>query len=114
MDKCLFCSIASKEIPSAIVYEDDQVFAFRDIQPQAPVHILVIPKRHVDSAHALTHSHTESISHLLTVIPGIAEQEGIAKDGYRIVTNVGQHGQQTVSHLHYHILGGRQLSWPPG
>ncbi|GLV13560.1 histidine triad nucleotide-binding protein [Alicyclobacillus hesperidum] len=114
MENCLFCQIVAGEIPSQKVYEDDVVYAFQDIRPQAPIHILIIPKRHISSAQSVTDSDTAILGHLHAVIPQIAANAGIAETGYRVVTNVGRHGQQTVPHLHYHVLGGRQLGWPPG
>ena len=106
---CIFCKIIAGEIPSSKVYEDEFVLAFRDIAPQAPVHILVIPKVHVSSLAEVTDEVWEAVSHLLSVIPKIAKAEGLL-DGYRVVTNVGDHGCQSVKHLHFHILGGKKLS----
>lgn len=113
MSDCIFCKIAQKEIPSKIVYEDDTTIAFRDVEPQAPTHVLVIPKKHVKSVMEL--SDKELAAHILTeVIPKIAKDEGIAEKGFRVVANVGEDGGQTVPHLHFHILGGRSMQWPPG
>ncbi len=113
MSDCIFCKIAQKEIPSNIVYEDDTTIAFRDVEPQAPTHVLVIPKKHVKSVMEL--SDKELAAHILTeVIPKIAKDEGIAEKGFRVVANVGEDGGQTVPHLHFHILGGRSMQWPPG
>lgn len=106
---CIFCKIIAGEIPSSKVYEDEFVLAFRDIAPQAPVHILVIPKVHVSSLAEVTDEAQGAVSHLLSVIPKIAKAEGLS-DGYRVVTNVGDHGCQSVKHLHFHILGGKKLS----
>ncbi|EPZ48296.1 histidine triad nucleotide-binding protein [Alicyclobacillus acidoterrestris] len=114
MADCLFCKLIAGEIPSDKVYEDDDVLAFRDIRPQAPVHVLVIPKQHVDSAQAVTPDDALLIGRLHATIPTIAKTLEIDQDGYRVVTNIGRYGQQTVQHLHYHIVGGRQLGWPPG
>ena len=111
---CLFCKIANKEIPSNIVYEDDLCLSFRDIDPQAPVHILIIPKTHISSALEIDGNNSGIIAHIYEVAAKIARDLGIAKDGYRIVTNVGENGGQTVGHLHFHMLGGRNLGWPPG
>jgi histidine triad (HIT) family protein len=97
------------EIPSTRVFEDAQVVAFRDIQPAAPVHVLIVPRDHVTSIHALDDSHADIAVALLRSARAVAEQEGIAADGYRVVTNVGPHGGQTVDHLHLHVLGGRPL-----
>ena len=106
---CLFCRIIAGEIPSAKVYEDDRCFAFRDIAPQAPVHILVVPKTHIASADKLNADNAALAAHILTVIPSIAAAEGLA-GGYRIVSNVGGDAGQTVHHLHFHILGGQRLN----
>lgn len=111
---CLFCKIAAKEIPSTTVYEDDLVYAFRDIDPQAPVHILIIPKQHIGSVNEITDENCAIVGHIFKVAAEIAKKEGIAEDGYRVVTNIGENGGQTVGHLHYHMLGGRSLQWPPG
>ena len=111
---CLFCKIIKGEIPSAKVYEDDKVYAFRDIEPQAPVHILIIPKEHIASANELTEENASIVGHIFAVAAKIAKEEGIADGGYRIVNNCGQDGGQTVGHLHFHMLGGRSLAWPPG
>ena len=111
---CLFCKIIKGEIPSAKVYEDDKVYAFRDIEPQAPVHILIIPKEHIASANELTEKNASIVGHIFAVAAKIAKEEGIAEGGYRIVNNCGQDGGQTVGHLHFHMLGGRSLAWPPG
>ena len=111
---CLFCKIIKGEIPSAKVYEDDKVYAFRDIEPQAPVHILIIPKEHIVSANELAEENASVVGHIYAVAAKIAKEEGIAEGGYRIVNNCGQDGGQTVKHLHFHMLGGRSLAWPPG
>ena len=111
---CLFCKIAAGEIPSTKVYEDDLVYAFRDIEPQAPVHILIIPKKHISSVNEINDENCAIVGHIFKVAAEIAKNEGIAEDGYRIVTNIGENGGQTVKHLHYHMLGGRSLQWPPG
>ena len=111
---CLFCKIINGDIPSAKVYEDDKVYAFRDIEPQAPVHILIIPKEHIASANELTEENASVVGHIFAVAAKIAKEEGIADGGYRIVNNCGEDGGQTVGHLHFHMLGGRSLQWPPG
>lgn len=111
---CLFCKIVAGDIPSAKVYEDEKVYAFRDIEPQAPVHILIIPKEHIASANELTEENASVVGHIFAVAAKIAKDEGIADGGYRIVNNCGQDGGQTVGHLHFHMLGGRSLQWPPG
>jgi histidine triad (HIT) family protein len=110
---CLFCKIVAGEIPSDKVLETDDVLAFRDINPGAPTHVLVIPKRHVASVHELERSDAEEVASLFDAIKQVAEQEGV-RDGYRVVTNVGADAGQSVFHLHLHVLGGRPLSWPPG
>ncbi|PJA76976.1 histidine triad nucleotide-binding protein [bacterium CG_4_9_14_3_um_filter_65_15] len=114
MTPCLFCEICAGNIPSAEVFSDDQVLAFRDIDPQAPTHILVIPRRHIASLAELAPADTELLGHLLMTATGIAEGEGLAGAGYRVVVNCGRHGGQAVDHLHVHVLGGRQMAWPPG
>ena len=106
---CLFCKIISGEIPSGKVYEDEWVYAFRDIAPQAPVHILVVPKTHIASADEISAENAVLVSHIFEVIPQIAKAEGL-QNGYRVVTNVGEDGCQSVKHLHFHILGGKQLA----
>ena len=109
---CIFCKIAKKEIPSSVVYEDDKVLAFNDISPQAPVHILVIPKIHVTSVAEL--EDMDVVRDLFSVMKRLAEEKGIAKSGYRIVVNHGKDAGQAVPHLHFHLLGGRPLEWPLG
>ena len=106
MDNCIFCRILSGEIPSNKVYEDEHVFAFRDIQPQAPVHILIVPKNHMPDVLSLD---GETGIRLLEAAKAIAKAEGIAETGFRLVTNCGEHGAQSVKHLHFHLLGGAQL-----
>lgn len=109
---CLFCSIVSGEIPSTKVYEDEWVYAFKDIDPQAPVHIVLIPKEHC--ANFMELKDMKILSYLGEAAQKICAQEGIDKNGFRVVTNCGEQGGQTVDHLHFHILGGRNLMWPPG
>ncbi len=106
---CLFCKIIAGDIPSTKVYEDDMVYAFRDINPQAPTHILVIPKTHIASVAEVTGDNSNLVAHIFEVIPKIAEAEGLA-NGYRVVSNCGPDAGQTVFHLHFHILGGKELS----
>ena len=106
---CIFCKIAAGEIPSTKVYEDEKILAFRDIAPMAPTHILVIPKVHIASVAEITADNADLVSHIFTVIPKIAAQEGL-DNGYRVVSNCGPDAGQTVPHLHFHILGGKQLS----
>lgn len=110
---CLFCSIATKDIPSAMIYEDDKVMAFKDINPQAPVHFLVVPKVHIKSLDQIGEEHDGLISHMMRLIPKLAKEQGIEK-GYRVVNNCGPEGGQTVDHIHFHVLGKRDMLWPPG
>lgn len=107
--ECIFCRIVAGEIPSAMVYEDEHVIAFRDIAPAAPTHVLVIPRQHVDSIHSADLD-GETVVALIRAAQLVAEHEGIHEGGYRLVTNVGELGGQSVSHLHWHVLGGRQLA----
>ena len=111
---CLFCKIAAGKIPSDKVYEDDELLAFRDIDPKAPTHILVIPKAHITSINQLDVENSLIVSKAFLLLKNIAKHEGISESGYRVVTNVLKDGGQTVDHLHFHLLGGRNLSWPPG
>ena len=106
---CLFCKIAAGEIPSQKVYEDDTVYAFRDINPMAPVHVLVIPRTHIPSLDGINAENSGVVAHLMEKIPVIAAHEGLTQ-GYRLVSNCGEHACQSVKHLHFHILGGKQLS----
>ena len=108
MSNCLFCKIIAGDIPSAKVYEDDSILAFRDIAPQAPTHILVIPKAHIPSCDGITAENSAVVAHIFTVIPQIAKAEGL-ENGYRVVSNCGDHAGQTVPHLHFHILGVKQM-----
>lgn len=110
---CLFCKIASGEVPSIVLYEDDDIMAFEDIDPQAPVHFLVIPKRHIDSANDLTAADGPLLGKIFATISNLCREKGI-ENGHRIVTNIGAYGGQSVGHLHFHVLGGRALAWPPG
>lgn len=109
MENCIFCKIIAGDIPSTKVYEDELVYAFRDINPQAPTHILVIPKAHIGSVNEITAENSGVVSHIFQVIPQIAAAEGLA-GGYRVVSNCGADAGQTVFHLHFHILGGKALS----
>jgi histidine triad (HIT) family protein len=109
---CLFCKIAAGEIPSEVVFNDDQVVVFRDIQPKAPTHVLAIPRRHIPSAAELTEGDGALLTALFSAMRHVAEEAGIR--GYRIVTNVGAEAGQSVFHLHFHLLSGRPMTWPPG
>lgn len=114
MADCLFCKIANGEIPTDMVYQDDVCAAFRDIEPQAPVHVLIVPKAHIASALELNEENAAVVSHIFRAAAKIARELGIADGGFRIVNNCGADGGQTVGHLHFHLLGGRSLQWPPG
>lgn len=114
MEKTIFQRIADKEIPAEIVYEDADCLAFRDVSPQAPTHVLLIPRKAIPSLQDLSEADTKLLSHLWLLVPKLAEQLGIAESGYRVVVNCGAEGGQTVDHLHLHILGGRYMTWPPG
>lgn len=111
---CIFCKIIAGEIPSSKVYEDDKVFAFRDINPEAPVHVLIIPKKHIASINDLEQGDVDIMGHIFIVAKKIAKEMNIDADGYRIVSNCGQSAGQTVHHIHFHLLGGRSMQWPPG
>ena len=111
---CIFCKIAKGEIPSDIVHRDDKVVAFRDINPQAPVHLLIIPHRHIETILDLTPADHELVGHMLQVAGQLAQQEGISEKGFRLVFNCREHGGQEVYHIHLHLLGGRAMRWPPG
>jgi histidine triad (HIT) family protein len=110
---CLFCKIVAGEIPSQKVFEDESTYAFRDIHPQAPSHILIVPRRHIDSLAEIRAEDQELLGHLHVVAADLAKSEGLGK-GFRTVVNTGSDGGQTVNHLHVHLLGGRPLGWPPG
>ncbi len=114
MSDCIFCKIIRKEIPSRIVYEDDRVLAFEDINPKAPVHILIIPKEHFASLAEAPAGRQELLGHIHFVARDIARDKGIADTGYRLVLNTGRDSGQEVLHIHYHLFGGRRLGWPPG
>jgi histidine triad (HIT) family protein len=114
MSECIFCKIVARTIPAALVYEDDMVVAFDDLNPQAPTHTLVIPRKHVASIAELQDSDVGLLGRLMLAGNKIAKLKGIADAGYRVVVNTGAHGGQSVFHLHLHVLGGRHLAWPPG
>ncbi|MBD0370435.1 MAG: histidine triad nucleotide-binding protein [Pyrinomonadaceae bacterium] len=111
---CLFCRIIAGEIPADVVHTDDRSVAFRDINPQAPTHILVIPREHIESLDEATQRDESTLGHLLRVAARLANQEGLSESGYRTVINTGAGAGQSVFHLHLHVLGGRQMNWPPG
>ena len=111
---CLFCKIINGEIPSTKVYENDMVYAFRDIDPQAPEHVIIVPKTHMQSANDITADNAKYISAVWEAVPVIAKQLGIDANGYRVVNNCGEDGGQTVAHIHFHLMGGRKFSWPAG
>ena len=114
MQDCLFCRIAAKEVPATIVHEDDEAVAFEDIDPQAPVHILVIPRAHIESAAAVAEADEELVGRLVRIAAELAADRGLDKTGFRLVLNSGSDAGQAVNHLHLHVLGGRAMSWPPG
>ena len=111
---CLFCRIAAGEIPANVVYSDDEVMAFRDIAPRAPIHVLVIPRRHFVSLMDLGDEDTPLLGRMFAVIREVARRDGIAESGFRVVSNAGRDGGQTVDHLHFHVFGRRFMTWPPG
>ena len=111
---CIFCQVAAGEIESEIVYRDERIVAFRDINPQAPVHILIIPQKHITNLGEASSADIELLGHCALVAAEIARTEGVAESGYRLVLNVGRDGGQAVDHLHFHLLGGRRMQWPPG
>lgn len=114
MDDCIFCKIVKGEIPSTKIYEDNYMFCFKDIKPEAPVHIVIVPKEHIESINAITIDNSKIISHIYLKVSNIAKGLGIKDSGYRLVCNCGEDGGQNVNHLHFHLLGGRKLTWPPG
>ena len=114
MDGCLFCRIVKKELPADILYEDDRVLAFKDINPVAPHHILIIPKEHIPSVNEVSEEHEVTLGRMFSVAAKIARELGIDQQGYRAVINTGKAAGQVVFHLHMHLVGGRKLTWPPG
>ena len=114
MQDCLFCKIISKEIPAEIVYEDDQTLAFKDIRPAAPAHILVIPKKHIPTLVDLQAEDVELMGHIVLTASRLADKLGVSEEGFRLVSNCKEAGGQTVFHIHFHLIGGRQMQWPPG
>ena len=113
MSDCIFCKIVAGEIHSANVYEDDKILCFHDADPQAPVHVLIIPKKHIESMDDLTDEDSDLIAHIMLKVKDIAKNLGLV-NGYRLVNNCGEDGFQTVKHLHFHLLGKRKMTWPPG
>ena len=113
MADCIFCMIADKQIPSNIAYEDEKILAFHDLEPQAPVHVLIIPKKHIASLDDVQEEDQELMGYIMTKVKVVAEQVGL-DNGYRVVINTGEDGMQTVKHLHFHLLGKRKMQWPPG
>ena len=113
-DTCIFCKIIAKEIPATIIYENEYVVAFEDLNPQAPCHVLVIPKKHITSANDFEPEDTECLGHMMLAGQKVAALNGLSESGYRFVMNTGEDGGQSVYHIHLHVLGGRALSWPPG
>ena len=113
-DSCIFCKIVSREAKATILYHDEQVTAFRDIRPLAPTHLLIVPNKHIDSIGTLELEDEQIIGHIFTVARKLAEQEGISKDGFRMITNTGSHGGQSVFHLHVHLIGGQRMKFPMG
>jgi histidine triad (HIT) family protein len=114
MDNCIFCKIINKEVPSKIVYEDERVLAFDDINPRAPIHVLLISKEHFGTLNEIPEEKEDILSHLLLKARQVAQEKGIAENGYRIVLNTERDSGQEVFHIHFHLLGGRQMKWPPG
>ncbi|HEY2979602.1 MAG TPA: histidine triad nucleotide-binding protein [Anaerolineales bacterium] len=111
---CIFCKIINDQIPATIVYRDEQVTAFRDLNPLATAHILIVPNKHIDSVNTVTPEDEPLLGHLFTVARQLAEQEGFQESGYRLITNTGEHGGQTIFHLHVHLLGGNKMKHPMG
>jgi histidine triad (HIT) family protein len=114
MEDCIFCKIINKEIPSDFVYEDEWMVAFNDINPVAPVHVLFVPKKHIESLETVTETDFEIIGKMMKAMKAYAIREGFSSDGYRIINNVNKMGGQDVYHIHFHLVAGRQMQWPPG
>jgi len=111
---CIFCKIINKEIPAKVAYEDDHVMAFYDINPQAPIHLLIVPKKHIASIMEINEKNKGLLDEIVRVAQNLARENNLDKKGFRLVVNTGEEGGQTVNHLHFHLLGGRFLTWPPG
>lgn len=114
MEDCLFCKIAAGELATEFIYSDDQVVVFKDINPQAPVHLLIVPRRHIKDLNNIVETDAELIGHIYQIAAKMAAEYDIADSGYRLVSNCGADGGQSVFHIHFHLLGGRELQWPPG
>jgi len=114
MSDCIFCKIANGDIPSTKVYENEYVYAFRDLEPVAPTHVLIIPKEHIQSLNYMDESNVELLGKLMLAAKEIARIEGLSENGYRVINNNGENGGQTVNHFHLHLVGGRSMQWPPG
>ena len=114
MEDCIFCKIVRGEIPARKVFEDERIIAFEDINPQAPVHILIIPKEHYESLNAVPEGNEDVLGHILNETRKIAAERGLKESGYRVVLNTGRDSGQDVLHIHFHLLGGRRMAWPPG
>jgi len=114
MEDCIFCKIINKKIPADIIFEDEKIIAFDDIKPQAPVHVLLIPKEHYASLNDIPNGHEDILAHLLLKARQIAHDKGIGENGYRLILNTGENSGQEVFHIHFHLLGGRRMTWPPG
>ncbi|TAN41179.1 MAG: histidine triad nucleotide-binding protein [Nitrospirae bacterium] len=114
MSDCIFCKIIDKKIPAKMIYEDDMVLAFEDINPQAPVHFLVIPKKHIPTILDVSDSDKDMLIHLFAVVNKLAKEKGVSERGFRIINNCNHESGQTVYHIHFHVLGGRPMAWPPG
>lgn len=113
MDDCLFCKIINGDIATDFIYEDEKIVVFKDINPQAPVHLLLIPRQHIESADDINQENSHLIGHIFEMATRLAEENGLDQ-GYRIVNNCKEHGGQSVDHIHFHLIGGRQMLWPPG
>jgi histidine triad (HIT) family protein len=114
VEDCLFCKIAAGELATEFIYSDDQVVVFKDINPQAPVHLLIVPRRHIKDLNNIVETDAELIGHIYQIAAKMAAEYDIADSGYRLVSNCGADGGQSVFHIHFHLLGGRELQWPPG
>jgi histidine triad (HIT) family protein len=114
MEGCIFCRIARRKVPAKLIHEDDQSVAFHDLSPKAPIHVLIIPRRHLANLAEASAADEAVLGHLLGVARNLADQLEVADTGYRVVLNVGPHAGQSVDHLHVHLLGGRSMTWPPG